>query len=89
MYIPSITVASVLLFCIHLQYCSKFRHVLWSRDSAVGITMSYGMEGPDSILGSAMFFSLLHSIQTETETHPASYSMGTGGSFPGGKAAGA
>jgi hypothetical protein len=33
--------------------------------------------------------SLLHRVQTGSGLHPASYSMGTGGSFPGGKAAGA
>jgi hypothetical protein len=31
----------------------------------------------------------LDSIQAGYEAHPASYPMGTGGSFPGGKAAGA
>jgi len=34
-------------------------------------------------------FSLLHRVQTGSEANPASYPMGTGGSFPGGKAAGA
>jgi hypothetical protein len=34
-------------------------------------------------------FSLIHSIQTGSGTHPASYPVGTGDSFPGGKAAGA
>jgi hypothetical protein len=34
-------------------------------------------------------FSLLHSVHTEAGVHTASYIMGTGGSFPGGKAAGA
>jgi hypothetical protein len=30
-------------------------------------------------------FSLLYSVQTGSEAHPASYPMGIGGSFPGGK----
>jgi hypothetical protein len=34
-------------------------------------------------------FSLLHSIHTASGAHPASYPMGTGGSFAGCKAAGA
>jgi hypothetical protein len=34
------------------------------------------------------YFSLLHSVQTRSEAHPASYAMGTGGSFPKGKADG-
>jgi hypothetical protein len=41
----------------------------------------------DSRLGQK--FSLLHVVQTGSEAHPASYLMGTRGSFPGGKAAGA
>jgi hypothetical protein len=31
-------------------------------------------------------FSLLHSVQTGSGSHPASYPMGTGGCLPGGKA---
>jgi hypothetical protein len=31
----------------------------------------------------------LHRVQKSSEAHPASYPMGTGGSFPGGEAAGA
>jgi hypothetical protein len=34
-------------------------------------------------------FSLLRSVQTGSGAHPVSYTMGSGGSFPGGKAAGA
>jgi len=34
-------------------------------------------------------FSLNYRVQNGSEAHPASYLMGTGGSFPGGKAAGA
>jgi hypothetical protein len=34
-------------------------------------------------------FSLLHVVQTGSGVHPTSYLMGTGGSFPGDKAAGA
>jgi len=33
-------------------------------------------------------FSLHHRVQTGSGAHPASYPMGTRGSFPGGKAAG-
>jgi hypothetical protein len=33
-------------------------------------------------------FSLLQIVQNGSEAHPTSYPMGTGGSFPGGKAAG-
>jgi hypothetical protein len=34
-------------------------------------------------------FSLRHRVQTDSGAHPVSHPMGTGGSFPGGKAAGA
>jgi len=34
-------------------------------------------------------FSLRHRVQNGTGSHPASYPMGIGDSFPGGKAAGA
>jgi hypothetical protein len=34
-------------------------------------------------------FSLHHRFQNSSEAHPVSYPMGTRGSFPGGKAAGA
>jgi hypothetical protein len=36
-----------------------------------------------------MAASLYHHFQTESGAHPASYPMGTSGSFPGGKAVGA
>jgi hypothetical protein len=38
--------------------------------------------------GRGQEFSLLHVVQTGFGVHPTSYPMGTGGSFPGGKAAG-
>jgi hypothetical protein len=42
-----------------------------------------------SIPGEAGNFSLHHRVQNGPGAHPASYPMGTGGSFSGGKAAGA
>jgi hypothetical protein len=53
----------------------------------VGTARGYGMDEPGSIPSSARF-SLLHSVQTDSGAHPASYPTGTGDSFPGGKAAG-
>jgi hypothetical protein len=38
-------------------------------------------------LEGARGFSLRHKLQTGSEAYPASYPVGTGGSFPGGKAA--
>jgi hypothetical protein len=45
--------------------------------SVVGIATGYGLD--DRGVGVR--------VQTGSEVHPASYPMGTGGSFPGGKAA--
>jgi hypothetical protein len=61
-----------------------------SRDSSVGIETGYGL---DDLMIGVRFpagegnFSLRHRVQTGSGAHPASYPMGTGGSFPGGKAA--
>jgi hypothetical protein len=54
----------------------------WSRDSSVGITMGWisRVRFP-----TVQEFPLLDSIQTNSGAHPASYPMGTGYSFPGGK----
>jgi hypothetical protein len=60
-------------------------------DSAVGIATSYGLDdrgfGVRVSVGSIIF--LLHVVQTGSGIHPTSYQMGTVGSFPWGKAAGA
>jgi hypothetical protein len=42
-----------------------------------------------SIPGGAGNFSLHYRVQTDSGAHTVSYPMGTGGFFPGGKAAGA
>jgi hypothetical protein len=47
--------------------------------NAVGIVTGYGLDGQD----------VLHVVQTGSWAHTASYPMGTTGSVPGGKAAGA
>jgi hypothetical protein len=61
-----------------------------SRDSSVGIATGYGLD--DRMFGvrfpvRAGNFSLRHYVQTGSGAHPASYPMGTEGSFHGGKAA--
>jgi hypothetical protein len=63
-----------------------------SRDNTVGIALGYGLDDRDSRLrfpAGAGNFSLHHRIQNDSESHPASYQMGTRCSFPGGKAVGA
>jgi hypothetical protein len=63
----------------------------WIRDSSVGIALGYGLDDRGSRVrfsAEAGDFSLHHSVQIGSGAHPASYPMGTRGSFPGGKAAG-
>jgi hypothetical protein len=50
----------------------------------------YGLDDRDSIPGTTgIFLYLYHRVQTVSEAHPASYPMGTEGSYTGSKAAGA
>jgi hypothetical protein len=60
-------------------------------DSAVGIATGYGLDdrGVGVRVPVGQEFSLHHVLQTGSGARPASYPMGTGDSFPGGKAAGA
>jgi hypothetical protein len=63
-----------------------------SRDSSVGIALGKGLDDRGSRVrfsAGAGNFSLHHRVQNGSGAHPASYPMGTRGSFPGGKAAGA
>jgi hypothetical protein len=53
---------------------------------AVSIVTDYGLDDRGSIPRQRQRIFLLASVQTGSGTHPASYSMGTGGPFPGGKA---
>jgi hypothetical protein len=63
-----------------------------SRDSSVGVALGYGLHDRGSRVrfsAGAGNFSLHHRIQNVSGAHPASYPMGTRGSFFGAKAAGA
>jgi len=59
------------------------------RGSSVIIEIRQLAGRPGSIPGRAENFSLRHRLQIGSEAHSASSPMGAGGSFPGGKAAGA
>jgi hypothetical protein len=63
-------------------------HAIMSRDSSVDTATGYGMEdrgfGVRVPEGSRIFST---SSRLALGVHPTSYPMGTGGSFPGGKAA--
>jgi hypothetical protein len=61
-----------------------------SRDSSVGIALGYELGDRGSRVrfpAGAGNFSLHHRVQNVSGAHPASYTMGTRDSFPGGKAA--
>jgi hypothetical protein len=69
---------------------SDFMHILYTtrrRDSAVGIAIGYPLDDQGVEFESWWWqeFSLPHVVQTGSRTHPVSYPMGTGGSFPRGK----
>jgi hypothetical protein len=65
--------------------------IIRSRESAVSIATGYGLNdrgvGVRVPLGARIFL-FFRVIQIGSWAHPASYPTGTGGSFPGGKAAG-
>jgi hypothetical protein len=63
-----------------------------SRYSSVGIALGYGLDdrgSRDRFPPGAGNISFHHRVQNGSGDHPASCPMGTRGSFPGGKAAGA
>jgi hypothetical protein len=69
-----------------LKHCYKNEY------SSVGIALGYGLEDRGSRVrfpAGAGNFSLHHRVQNGSGAHPVSSPMGTRGSFPGGKAAGA
>jgi hypothetical protein len=60
----------------------------YNRDSSVGIALSYGLDDRGSRVrfpAGAGNFSIHHRVQNGSGTHPASYPMGTRGSFLGGE----
>jgi hypothetical protein len=86
--------SSFLLFPIITKNTNELFVILQkhaSRGSAVAITTGYGLDdrGAGVRVPVGQEFSLLHVVQTGSGAHPASYPMGTGGSFLASKAAGA
>jgi hypothetical protein len=79
---------SPLNMCVFLSVLN----ILKSSDSSVGIALGYGLDDWGSKVrfpAGAGNFSLHRCVQNGSEAHPASYTMGTGGSFHGGKPTGA
>jgi hypothetical protein len=75
------------------DYVEIYKYYVYvkSHDSSVGIALSYGLDVRGSRVrfpAGAGNFSLHHRIQNGSGAQPASYPMGTRGSFPEGKAAG-
>jgi hypothetical protein len=74
-------------------YILSFAYILFkSHDSSISIALGYGLDNQGSRVQfpvGAGNFSLHHCVQNSSRAHPASYPVGTRGSFPGGKAAGA
>jgi hypothetical protein len=63
-----------------------------SPDISVSIALGYGLGDRGSRVrfpAGAGNFSFNHRVQNGSVAHPASYTMGTRGSFPGGKVTGA
>jgi hypothetical protein len=57
-----------------------------SRGSSGSVVSDYGLDDRGSIPDRGRGFSSGPCVQTGSGVHPASCTMGTGGSFPGGKA---
>jgi hypothetical protein len=60
--------------------------IIVTKGCSVSITTDYRMDGRGSIPGRGKRFSLLWSVQTGSGAHPASYLMGSWGTFPEGEA---
>jgi hypothetical protein len=76
----------------HVSEKWKWARVEFSRDCSVGIALGYGLDDRDSRVrfpAGNRNFSLHYRVQNGSGAHSASYPMGTRGSFPGDKAAGA
>jgi hypothetical protein len=74
--------------CVELTHrCELYYTAYWG--SSVSIVSDYTLDDRVSIPGRGKDFPSSLCAQTSSEAHPASYIMGTVGSFPGLSAAGA
>jgi hypothetical protein len=84
------TVAGHLTFDSPLQILTYLvSQLIKSRDSSVGIGLAYGLDDRGSNPAEGGNFSLHHRIHTGSGVHSAPYPVGTRGSSPRGKSAGA
>jgi hypothetical protein len=80
------------LFLVVIKIHVLIKLLLLLIDNSVGIVLGYWLDDQGSrvqFLVGAGNFSVHHCIQISSGAHPASHCMGTRGSFPGSKAAGA
>jgi hypothetical protein len=87
-----VVVVIIIIIIIIISSSSSSSSSSKSRDSSVGIALGYELDDWGSRVrfpAEAGDFSLYHRVQNGSGAHPAPYPMGTRGSFPGGKAAGA
>jgi hypothetical protein len=72
----------ILSFCVLLK--NHIKHIYMSHDSSVGIALGHGLDDRGSRVRcplGAGNFSLHHRVQNGSGVHPASYPVGTRGSF--------
>jgi hypothetical protein len=82
---------SFIVLFVKVQHSEPYNNFL-ALQFSVCIALGYGLDDQGSRVrfsAGAENFSLHHRVQNVSGAHPASYPMGTRGSFPGGKAAGA
>jgi uncharacterized membrane protein YgcG len=87
--LPELTMNSVIIMNNFMCCCYSF---VLRKLRAVGIALGYGLDDWGCRVrfpAGAGNFSLHHRVKTGSGAHPASYPTGTGGSYSGGKAAGA
>jgi hypothetical protein len=93
---PCKTTCKIIIWCIEIFKCLERRRdgkiQYMNIGSSVGIALGYGLDDRSSRFrfpAEAGNFSLHHRVQNGSEVHRASYPVGTRGSFPGSKVAGA
>jgi hypothetical protein len=83
--LPTLLLYAVVTWCSAPPPHYLFTSALWltkSRYSSVGIVLGYGLDVWGCRAAGAGNFSLHHRVQNGSGAHPASYPIGTGGSFP-------
>jgi hypothetical protein len=91
MLLPSSEVTTWVFIAVKITSRNRCLFIYFG-NSSVGIALGYGLGDRGSSFRfptGAGNFSLHHRVQNGSGPHPASYPMGTRGSLPGGKAAGA